>query len=340
MDKGEATPGIGKPRVGLVAEKDLNRHLLVEVLDQAGYQLALSLDSARLATKLERAGEAGLDMHIDAWLLDVDEQEIQHALDLLVENSDAPLLVNDQIPPAQDTEAHQYWRRRLIEKLEVVAVRSESCESSAKDELSSGIDRVWVLAASFGGPEAVKEFIAALPVDLPIALVYGQHIDTNFDKLLISGIGASKRFPVRLLRGRSQLVNGEIAVVPADRQLRFLARGQVVETRRPWVGQYQPALDQVIAELARVYRERLGVIVFSGMCNDGEVGCRVTKACGGTVWVQSPESCMSPDMPHAALRTGSVSFQGTPSELAQALAEHTLGTTAQLPANSCVNANN
>jgi chemosensory pili system protein ChpB (putative protein-glutamate methylesterase) len=58
------------------------------------------------------------------------------------------------------------------------------------------------------------------------------------------------------------------------------------------------------------------------MCNDGEIGCRVAKACGGTVWAQTPDSCISPDMPNAAISTGCVSKQGTPEQLAQALAEH------------------
>ncbi len=177
-----------------------------------------------------------------------------------------------------------------------------------------------MLAASFGGPEAVKTFLDTLPA-LPLALVYGQHIEARFDSVLTAAVSSNPAYPIRLLRGRGQLRTGEVAVVPVDRALRFLPRGEVVETRRRWKGQYQPSLDQVIAELARLYRDRLGVIVFSGMCNDGEVGCRVAAACNSTVWVQTPDSCMSPDMPNAALSTGCVSYQGTPVELAQALAQ-------------------
>jgi len=43
------------------------------------------------------------------------------------------------------------------------------------------------------------------------------------------------------------------------------------------------------------------------------------QASGGEIWVQTPESCISPDMPNAALATGAVSMQGTPAQLAQAL---------------------
>ena len=139
--------------------------------------------------------------------------------------------------------------------------------------------------------------------------------------MLTASVGRKQSYPLQLARGEQQLNTGEITVVPADRQLRFLPRGRVVETRRKWAGSFQPAIDQVVSDLARVYKHNMGVIIFSGTCNDGEVGCRVVKACGGSVWTQSPESCISPAMPDAAMSTGCVSFQGTPEQLALALAK-------------------
>lgn len=318
-----------KPRIGLVAESDLNRHLLAGLLSEAGYELTVSIDTDRLASRYAEGEHASLDGQIDAWLLDLEDQKIQQVLDLLVDHSSVPLLVNDEIPPQQQASAHKYWKRRLIEKLELVAVPGESVVAEASSALSPQ-EMVWVLAASFGGPEAVRRFLNELPSDLPISMVYGQHIDKSFDQFLSSAVNASSHYPAGLIRGRHRMQRGQVAIVPADRQVRFIAKGEAVETRRHWTGPYQPALDQVIAELARVYRDRLGVIVFSGMCNDGEIGCRVAKACGSRVWVQSPESCMSHDMPNAAIKTGSVSFQGTPEELAKELVD-TVMNTAALP---------
>lgn len=317
--------GSAKPRIGLVAESDLNRHLLAGLLNEEGYELTVSLDAARLAAKFANGECKALDSQVDSWLLDIEEHHIQQALDLLVENSEMPLLVNDEIPSQQDASAFQYWKRRLIEKLELVAVATDS--SGIADSANATVpESVWMLAASFGGPEAVKQFLAALPAGLPVSMVYGQHIDKSFDQFLADAMRTNEHYPAQLIRGRCQLQSGRIAIVPADRQVRFKVRGEAVETRRAWVGSYQPALDQVIAEMARVYRQRLGVIVFSGMCNDGEIGCRVAKACGSKVWVQTPDSCLSADMPNAALKTGSVSFQGTPVELAEAMATDVLKT--------------
>jgi chemosensory pili system protein ChpB (putative protein-glutamate methylesterase) len=180
-------------------------------------------------------------------------------------------------------------------------------------------EEVWVLAASTGGPAAVAEFIAALRPGLPIALVYAQHIEANFDRVLGEALAQHRHYAVNLGRGAQQLQVGTLLVVPADRQLRFLPFHQVLETAAPWSGPYQPVCDQVIAQLARQYRRDCGVIVFSGLCDDGALGCRIAQSQGSAVWVQSPASCACPEMPLAALATGVVSREGSPRELAEAL---------------------
>jgi chemosensory pili system protein ChpB (putative protein-glutamate methylesterase) len=150
-------------------------------------------------------------------------------------------------------------------------------------------------------------------------LVYAQHIEAGFDRVLLSALERHRHYPPTLGRGEQYLRSGCVLVVPADQQLRFLPFHRVLETRKAWEGQYQPVIDQVVGDVARLYPQCCGVIVFSGLCNDGALGSRVVQASGGEVWVQTPASCVSPDMPNAALATGAVSRQGTPTELAQAL---------------------
>jgi len=316
---------IVKPRVGLITKDDARRHALKKVLNVGGFSVAVSLDVNNLAEDL-----CNNEADIDAWLLDLTDSDIQAVLNIVVENSTKLFLINDEIPAGDDVQNYDYWQRRLLEKLEVVALPQESeiaseqlCEG--QDEKNTAwADKVWVLAASLGGPEAVSRFLKNLPTSLPIAMVYAQHTETNFDSQLVQTISRAQNYPVQLVRGEQMLCHGEIFVVPVDRQLRFLPFGKVVEKQKSWDGIYQPVIDQVIAELARLYRDKLGVIIFSGTCNDGEIGVRVAKACGSTVWAQTPESCVSPDMPQSAIDTGCVSEHGTPEELADLLSEQLL----------------
>jgi chemosensory pili system protein ChpB (putative protein-glutamate methylesterase) len=296
------------PQIGIVASADLNRHVLKNLLLESGYG-ARCVNRQQLHDCLLHS-----EGRPDAWLLDGSDPEVEELLEEIVSNCDSPFLINDEEPPSQPI-AFGEWRRRMLEKLEelVASVDSEPVPHAAPPQA------VWVLAASTGGPEAVNEFLAALAPNLPIALIYAQHIDIGFDRILIESLGRHRHYPPSLCRGEQYLRKSSLLLVPADQQLRFLPFHRVLETRKPWEGQYQPVIDQVVGDVARLYSQRCGVIVFSGLCNDGALGCRVVQACGGEVWVQTPESCVSPDMPNAALATGTVSQRGTPRELAQAL---------------------
>lgn len=308
-----AAPGFdrsGRPCIGVVANSDLRRHVLKKLLLEAGYEACTIAPE-----QLPRYLLADAQVRPAAWLLDTTDATVDNLLEQIVQSSDAPLLISDEDPPSPQP-LFVEWRRRMLDKLEelMASAAAPVTQHAAPPPLA-----VWVLVASTGGPAAVGEFIAALAPGLPIALVYAQHIDANFDRLLVDGLAQHRHYTTNLGRGEQHLRSGSLLVVPADRQLRFLPFHRVVETGKPWQGPFQPVLDQVVAELARQYRQNCGVIVFTGLCDDGALGCRIAQAHGSEIWAQSPASCASPEMPNAALATGSVSRQGTPAELARAL---------------------
>ena len=309
------------PRIGLVADTEQHSQILIRLLSLSSCELAASLSSANLADYLANSAAAAT---IDLWLLETGSSHIQSVLDLLMDSTDQPLLVVDQIPPIEDQDAHHAWQQRVLGKLQIITARMDV---PAEQHDHPVPDNIWVLAASMGGPEAVQSFFSALPAGLPVAWVYGQHIQTSFESLLASTFKKQPHYRAKLLKNNNFLTTGSIGIVPPDQQLRFLPQGHIVDLGKPWEGLYQPNLDQVIAELARIYRHKLGVIIFSGLCNDGAVGCRVASACGASVWAQSPESCLNSAMPDAAIATGCVSYQGSPEQLAHALAEK-IGQTA------------
>ena len=295
-------------QIGIVAGADLNRHVLKKLLLESGYD-ARCIDPQALPQCLQEDTDQP-----DAWLLDSSDPNVDQLVALIVQHSSTPFLVNDECPPSNpDTLAD--WRRRVLDKLEELAA-SVAAPSYADIEAPA---EVWVLAASTGGPEAVSEFLAALRPGLPIAMVYAQHIEQGFDRILKNALERHSHYPSTLCRGEQYLRKGGLLVVPADQQVRILPFHRVLETRHAWEGRYQPAIDQVVGDIARLYQQHCGVIVFSGLCDDGALGCRIMQANGGEIWVQSPESCVSPDMPNAALATGSVSVRGTPAQLAQAM---------------------
>ena len=259
---------------------------------------------------------------VDAWVVDLVEphniaadekhQSIMLLLDQLLEQAQTPVIVNDGVEFHQDSIEHLDWVRRMLQRLERLSgdINLQSVSSA---------NEVWVLGASTGGPAAVKEFLQNLAPDLNIALVYVQHIDTGQAETLIRMMTNAGHYPACIARQGTVLINNTLTLITADRSINIHENGTLVINKSPWSGFYSPSINQVAANIARVYRKHSGIIVFTGMGDDGAASCRLVKQQGGKVWIQTPEQCTIASMPEAALKTKSVSFSGTPIELAVAL---------------------
>jgi chemosensory pili system protein ChpB (putative protein-glutamate methylesterase) len=87
-----------------------------------------------------------------------------------------------------------------------------------------------------------------------------------------------------------------------------------------WDSAHRPNINAVLKSAAKAFGKRCGTIMFSGLGQDGSLGCAAIAEHGGLVWTQSPESCVIAGMPEAARRSCNVELSGTPEQLAQALA--------------------
>lgn len=267
------------------------------------------------------AGAPDLNQPVDAWVVDLCEPDEEDAragiicdlLDALAEPQRPPVLVNDSSEFKPGSSEHQQGVRRMLQRLERI-----SGDINLQD--GSGASEVWVLGASTGGPAAVKDFLKALPPKLGIAFVYVQHIDSGQADTLIKMMGGAGHYPAQIARQGTVLVRDSLTLVTAESSLRIHDNGTLALDKTPWAGSYAPSIDQVGANVARVYRQRSGIIIFSGMGDDGAASCRLIRQQGGKVWVQTPGQSTIASMPDAALATGTVTFTGAPQELAAELA--------------------
>ena len=198
-------------------------------------------------------------------------------------------------------------------------------QQSMQNTLASSLpDFVWVLGASTGGPEAVKSFLDHLPRDLSVAFIYAQHIDPGCE-VMLSSLGRHCHFSVKLCQEMMLPQKGDVIIVPTNHSLSVGVNGAIMPDKTAWNSPYTPHINSVIAKVCRAYQHRSGVIIFSGMQDDGAESIADLQStlspfghlCSPPVWVQSPTSCVSSSMPEAALATGNVDFQGSPKELAR-----------------------
>lgn len=307
-------------RLGVVTDSESQGGLLTELICQTEHQVVALLLSDECA--LERLLE--LSGGVDAWLLDVDfDQGDVSGLESWLGSSSQPVVITEGV--AQDGNSPDFfaWQRRLLEKLGQLAGQIRCADSPLP-----AAREVWVLGASTGGPQAVREFVEALPAGLGIAFIYVQHIDSGFEVNLLKMLSRS-HYRAFLATQGDVLQPNTVAVMQSNYCLDILESGALMQRQRSWSGPYRPSVDQVMVNVARYYSGRSGAVVFSGMGNDGASGCRHMARHGCPVWVQSPDSCTVASMPEAALATGHVSAVGSPATLAGALAQRIQGRQAR-----------
>lgn len=302
-------------RIGILVDDLLKRQYLSKSIEDAGHSL--------VRAALLRETEPLEGVAADAWIVDVAvpaEEESEGSnrqlavLEALLESVTVPLIVSDSGDCVPGSDEHNAWLKRTMARLRQLA-GDINLQSLTKAE------HLWVLAASTGGPAAVREFISNLPPDLGLAFVYVQHIDNHYGATLVKMMNASP-YPASLAVQGAVLQENRMLIVTARERMEVLANGTLALNEAPWGGPYAPSADQFAANVAWVYGPRAGLIVFSGMGDDGASACRLIKQRGGQVWAQSPASCASSSMPDSALATGCVDFTGTPEQLAHHLAEH------------------
>ena len=183
----------------------------------------------------------------------------------------------------------------------------------------SKISRVWVLGASIGGPESVREFLGEFPRDYPALFLLAQHMGDDFVDTMTQQLARSTALTVRMPGHGERAGHGEVLVVPNSQRLLVDRSGVVVLERVAESGAYNPSIDRVLQDVAERFGAAAGAIIFSGMSDDAAVGCRDLAEKGGSVYVQDPASCVVSTMIDGVRETGVVGFLGSPKELAEKL---------------------
>lgn len=179
------------------------------------------------------------------------------------------------------------------------------------------LNRVFVLGASIGGPEAIRGFLAGLKPGVAAGFVLAQHMGAEFIELMAGQLDRASPVRVRVPIDGERFKHGEVIVVPVGKRLTLDPGGNVVMSPPPADSPYSPSIDQVLMDMADRFGPRCSAIIFSGMASDAVEGCKYLHARGGQIWVQDPETCVISSMIDGAQAAGIVSFVGSPEALAQ-----------------------
>lgn len=323
------------PRVGIIADSTLQRHIMCQAVQSAGYDIAVTLGPERVDDELITGNR------LDLWLIEIDDEDTwSDLIDDMFEKAHAPILFSDGQAPALSSRLYPRWQRRIYAKVkeivgppqkanatvDVVELKQELEASQPELTLPPGLvgkqqpgepaEYIWVIGASLGGPKAVKEFLDALPAGLPLAFVIAQHIDAGFHKTLKQVWG--RHTPLTFIDPveGDVISHGEVVIAPVEQVMLVDDDSRIRLLDEPWEGPYSPSIDQIMNLMLDSLGVRTAAILFSGMGNDGSIAGPRMQSAGVQVWAQNAETCACSSMPDSARTTGCVSFSGTPQALA------------------------
>lgn len=337
------------PGIGVISDCALQRHMIQKALSNYGLGIALSCDPTMLGQQLKQRIQ-----QVTCWILVLDDEEFDSPeLNELIEQTEIPVLFGLGKAPNKSDELYISWERRLFSKLEELIGQVNIFESvdsvlslqtqgrnnvsqvldqpkpeasvflhQQQDHLSSAnrplASEVWVLAASLGGPGAVKAFLDLIPETICASFLYAQHINAHFSQVLTQVLGRHAKLDLLALENGYPLYDGEVRMVPVDHEVKFEDEKVRFSTNK-WQGPYGPSIDHLLKNLLTVYGAKCNLIIFSGMGNDGALMAPKLHQAGCQIWTQEPNSCASASMPQAVIDLNCSDLCGTPEELAHAL---------------------
>ena len=313
-------------RIAITSDSVIHRNYLQKSMEHSGIEVVLNEPlTEKFIAKLDY-------IKSDVVLFDIEAIEDEHLiyLEMLLEQTKVPVMINDvSVLTFNEQQEKIKWNNKLLNKIASITGRNTWKEDYPLKEVNKKqaipgskntlAKNVWVLGASLGGPDALKRFLSEIPKDLPVTFIVAQHLGENFVTLLAEQLNRYTEFNVTVPKEGHLVRHHEVLVTPTDEQLVINPIGAIEYKKITEVTRYSPSINLAINDVARRYKHNAGVIIFSGMCDDGVDGSVVMVQHGGQVWVQTPESCVISAMSESVAKKVPVTFSGTPEMLAKEL---------------------
>lgn len=166
--------------------------------------------------------------------------------------------------------------------------------------------QVVAIAASTGGPAAVRRVLEMLPTGFRAPVLLVQHIAHGFTDGFVQWLGHGCSLTVKIAEDGELLRPGVVYVAPDDQHLCAHHGGVVAVSKSAPRGGFRPSADRLFESVARTYGARAAAAILTGMGRDGVEGLAALHAAGGFVVAQDEATSIVYGMPQEAARAGVV----------------------------------
>jgi len=186
-------------------------------------------------------------------------------------------------------------------------------ESDAPRQLPAG--GVVVIGASTGGPQALRQLLAASGSGRQAAVLVVQHMTKGVTRELVRHLAQHVPWSVKEAEAGDPLEEGMVLVAPGGFHLLLDERLRVELRPGTELEPYCPSIDMTMRSVARLCGDRCRGVLLSGMGYDGSAGLAEIRAAGGRTFVQEPSSCVVDSMPRCAIDIGAVTHVEAPATI-------------------------
>jgi two-component system chemotaxis response regulator CheB len=170
--------------------------------------------------------------------------------------------------------------------------------------------KMLVIGLSAGGMPLVKQLLAALPKDYPLAIAIVAHLPQGYESNLAHILNAVSDLPVTMARDKQAIITGYVYIAPPDYHL-------LIEQNTPCsfalsedepVKSVRPSIDVLFSSAAEAFESSLIAVILSGANSDGADGMVVVKQLGGLCMVLNPDETEFNIMPNAVINRVAVDY--------------------------------
>jgi two-component system chemotaxis response regulator CheB len=172
-----------------------------------------------------------------------------------------------------------------------------------------------VIGVSAGGLYALTRVLGALPAGFPVPIIVVQHRSRDERFLLEEVLQTKCKVHIKQADEKEAIRPGIVYFAPADYHLLIEKDKTFSLTFDEPVNYSRPSIDILFETAAEVYKNNLLGIILTGANKDGAKGMKCIHKRGGTTIAQRPDTADFPEMPKAAIKTGSIQHVMTLDEI-------------------------